>query len=388
MKQGFKLLFVTAVLAVATLVLMPTDPTTSGSETVNDVASAGTTTREQEAVDEFVQIGLDAGLPMEAAEELARYMESPDEMSIAEFLERMVSIAEFDFRSDPATLPNSVDLRLGETAMDFADHLYDGKWNEFVSGMGLENAAIVRQVITEWEALGREINGLFRSGEIGMAEYVEAMPSMDDLFEGLRPHLTSEQLVEIGANHEAWLEYGAQQRAAASQYYREAGYRSGVYDAVDLGDMNLARERIQSGEDVNAATLDGRWSPLRLAAYNGDIDMARMLIDSGANTNWTAVDGSSALTDAAMNGHDDMVLLLLEAGADMDYRHPEIPGSTALVHAAQQNHTHVVKALLGEGASVDGMIGEMALSWARDYANREMEQMLLDAGARRSGWIF
>ena len=84
----------------------------------------------------------------------------------------------------------------------------------------------------------------------------------------------------------------------------------------------------------------------------------------------------------------DSILLLLEAGADMDYRHPEIPGSTALVHAAQQNHTHVVNALLGEGASVDGMIGEMALSWARDYANREMEQMLLDAGARRSGWIF
>ncbi len=108
--------------------------------------------------------------------------------------------------------------------------------------------------------------------------------------------------------------------------------------------------------------------------------MARLLIDSGANTNWTAADGSSALTDAALNGHDDMVRLLLEGGADMDCEHPEITGQTALVQAAQQNHTHVVETLLGEGASVDGMTGELALSWARDYGNSEMERMLRDAG--------
>jgi len=381
MKKLYVLFLATAALAVAISVLVPTSPTVSEPETVNDPVTAETTIGESEPNDEYVQIGLDAGLSLEAAEEIARYVESPGEISAAEFMERIVGIAEDNLRSNPATLPNAVELRLRETAMEVGDRMYEEKWSEFVSGLGLQDPGIVRRVITDWEARGREINDLFRAGEMDREEYVVARPSMEDLLEGLRPHLTAGQLAEIEANHEAWLEYGAQQRAAALQYYQEAGYRSGVYGAVNLGDLDLARERIRAGEDVNAATLDNRWSPLLLAAYNGDVEMARLLIDSGANTNWTAADGSSALTDAALNGHDGMVRLLLEAGADIDYEHPGIAGQTALVHAAQQNHTHVVETLLGEGASVDGMTGELALSWARDYGNSEMERMLRDAGA-------
>ncbi len=92
------LLPATAALAVAIFVLVPSSPTVSEPETVDDRATADTMIGEPKLNDEYVQIGLDAGLSLEAAEEIARYVESPGEISTAEFMERIVGIAEDSLR--------------------------------------------------------------------------------------------------------------------------------------------------------------------------------------------------------------------------------------------------------------------------------------------------
>lgn len=382
MKNLHTQLLAAAVLAVAVLVLVSTDPTTPEPETVNDVASAESTTREYEAVDEFVQIGLDAGLPMEAAEEIARMAENPNPEGISEFVGRLINIIETDLPSDPENLPNAAWLRPPASPMEMAEVQYTNKWEEFVNGMELENADAVRRILTEWEAQKFEVNRMFRDGEIGSEEFAHVMLDMDDLQQRLEPHLSSNQLVDIAANNEAWLDYSATQRADMSQYFRDMGYRSGVFNTVDLDDVASTRALIRAGENVNAVTLDGKWTPLLRASGNGNVEIARMLIDAGAEINWESIDGNSALAEAAANGHTEMVRLLAEEGADLDYINDALPYYTPLVHAAQQNHAHVVQELLDQGAGVEGMTGALALSWAKDYGNREMENMLRGAGAR------
>lgn len=382
MKKGPRLLLATAVLAVAFLVLVRPDQIFDELETANEVKPTESPTLENEAIDELVQIGLDAGLPMEAAEEIAEMAENPNLESVPEFAGRLVEIIEADLSSDPADLPNAAWLRPSGSPMELAEVQYTSKWKEFVEGMELQNTDAVRRILTEWEAQKFEVNRMFRDGEISPEEFARVMPDVNHLWQILAPHLSQNQLVDITANHEAWLDYSATQRADMSQYLRSMGYRSGVFNTVDLDDADLTRTLIRAGENVNSVTLDGKWTPLLRASGNGNVEIARMLIDAGSEVNWVSVDGYSALTEAATNGHTDMVRLLAEEGADLDFVSDALPYYTPLVHAAQQNHTHVVRELLDQGADVEGMTGTLALSWARDYGNGEMEQMLRGAGAR------
>ena len=382
MKQGFKLLLATAPLAVAALILLRTNPTRVEPETAIEVAPAETPTLEREPVDELVQMGLDAGLPMEAAVEIARFAESPDSNGIPELMERLMDIIESDLPSNPEYLPNAVWLHPPSSPMELAETQYTNKWEAFIDGMELENPDVARRILTEWEAQKFEVNQIVRDGEIRPEEFIHVTPDEDDLRKSLAPHLSPNQLVDIVANHEAWLDYSAAQRADMSQRFRDLGYYSGVYNTVDLDDAASTRVLIQAGENVNASTLDGKYTPLMRAADNGNIEIARMLIEAGAEVNWVSINGYTALTEAAVKGHTDMVRLLAEEGADLNYVSDALPYYTPLVHAAQQNHTHIVRELLDRGAGVEGMTGTLAMSWAREYGNGEMERILRAAGAK------
>jgi len=94
--------------------------------------------------------------------------------------------------------------------------------------------------------------------------------------------------------------------------------------------------------------------------------------------------GDSVLRAAARWGHVDAVNLLIAAGADVNYYREPLPVATALMVAARSGSTDTVKALLEAGADATGPAGRASLAEAIYLGNREMEQLLIEAGAEQS----
>ncbi|MBR9872010.1 MAG: ankyrin repeat domain-containing protein [Gammaproteobacteria bacterium] len=149
-------------------------------------------------------------------------------------------------------------------------------------------------------------------------------------------------------------------------------------------------------------------------AANEDREVLNLLTQ-GVNPNPTTAAGESALMVAAANGNRRIVRLLLAAGADVNGE--DAAGYTPVIHASESGHLSVVRALLAAGANVnvsqngesllmkvvgsgDLLTAEMllaagadvnyrsddgrsALDLARARNNRDLEMLLIHAGATR-----
>lgn len=65
--------------------------------------------------------------------------------------------------------------------------------------------------------------------------------------------------------------------------------------AVNHDRPNLVRLLLDEGADINAATNDGNYTPLILAAMKDAVDIAKFLIEMGADKNYRAPDGQTAM---------------------------------------------------------------------------------------------
>ncbi len=96
----------------------------------------------------------------------------------------------------------------------------------------------------------------------------------------------------------------------------EAGDRAAI-DAVQRGDTEALAALIQRGIDVNRPVTSDSWPLLAIAVRNGKIEVARQLIAAGADLN--AEDGWQGRTPyqwAVKEQHEQIVELLAQAGAD------------------------------------------------------------------------
>lgn len=89
-----------------------------------------------------------------------------------------------------------------------------------------------------------------------------------------------------------------------------------IHTAVISGDIEVVRQHIQAGSDINAADPFAGSSPLITAATFGKTDIAKVLIAAGADVNFTNGDGATALHSAAFFCHPEIVDALLSAGVD------------------------------------------------------------------------
>ena len=89
-----------------------------------------------------------------------------------------------------------------------------------------------------------------------------------------------------------------------------------LHTAVISNNIDVIKQHIKAGSDLNVKDPMGGSSPLISAALFGKTEMAKRLIDAGADLNIQNNDGSTALITAAFFCRTDIVKLLLEKGAD------------------------------------------------------------------------
>src|SRR5262245_1295656 len=94
-----------------------------------------------------------------------------------------------------------------------------------------------------------------------------------------------------------------------------AAERAALADAAERSDKAAVRSRLQTGNDVNAAQVDGP-TALHWAAYNDDAETVALLLRAKANVNAVNRYGVPPIAQACTNGSAAIVKLLLEAGAD------------------------------------------------------------------------
>eukprot|EP00899_Mesostigma_viride_P006901 jgi/Mesvir1/16211/Mv08469-RA.1 len=150
------------------------------------------------------------------------------------------------------------------------------------------------------------------------------------------------------------------------------------------GDEGGLLERLEAGDDVNAADGVDERTALHEAAAAGHVDIMGVLFRHGARVDVQSKTGNTPLHLAAWNGRDQAVRLLLTHGANAGLRTQS--GNTPLHWAAKHGHVAVVALLAQAGhaqvcLSVQNNDGDTPLHLACRLGHREVVQLLMAAGA-------
>jgi beta-lactamase regulating signal transducer with metallopeptidase domain len=156
-------------------------------------------------------------------------------------------------------------------------------------------------------------------------------------------------------------------------------------EAAEAGRMDIVRHYLDAGIDVNTVA-EGDGTALIGAARGGQLEMSQFLIERGADVNLLSRGDGNPLIAAAGSGSVEIVRLLLDEGADIG---AVVPGDEdALITASAQGRAEVVRLLIERGADVNASVRaddneiRTALRMARRGQHHDVEQILLDAGAR------
>ena len=101
----------------------------------------------------------------------------------------------------------------------------------------------------------------------------------------------------------------------------------GIHTAVALGNLDVVRQHIRAGTDLNEKDAYGS-SPLIVATTFGKTNVAKALIENGADMTIGNNEGSTPLHISAFLCYPEIVEALLKAGADKHAKNNM--GSTAL----------------------------------------------------------
>ena len=113
----------------------------------------------------------------------------------------------------------------------------------------------------------------------------------------------------------------------------------------------LRDNRFDVRDDAVNCARDNAMTPLMHAARLGDLEIARELLALGAELNARNIDGNNALWLACYGGNLDLIDLLLAAGIDADNVNDN--GATCLMYAASAGKAATVARLLAAGANIE-----------------------------------
>jgi len=121
-----------------------------------------------------------------------------------------------------------------------------------------------------------------------------------------------------------------------------------LHTAVVTDNLEVIRQHIKAGSDLNVPESTHGSSPLITAAAIGRTEAAEILINGGADINYKNEDGSTALHTAIAFIKTKVAKILIDSGIDLDTKNND--GSTALHTAAFFCNIEIVEALLEKGA--------------------------------------
>ena len=140
-------------------------------------------------------------------------------------------------------------------------------------------------------------------------------------------------------------------------------------------------QAIMQRPDLNLTDIEpGTWSPLMSAAEVGDLEIARQLLALGADVNHRGGDDRTALARAVFSSHPDMVALLVKHGASLTVEGPSI--GVPLILAEKK--PEIIRILLDAGANPDvknSYRGETVLHTAAMNGDAAIAEMMLEAHA-------
>lgn len=146
--------------------------------------------------------------------------------------------------------------------------------------------------------------------------------------------------------------------------------------AVQAGQVELVRELIKRGADVDVVSGDG-FTPLGAAGFRGDAVLVKVLLKAGAKPSVVGASGQTALHLASLAGRSEAVRLLWPVS---DPLQPNAQGRHAFAEAAFHGQLAVMAQMAGAGfdpatpalngldamhASVLGRQAQ-AMAWLRD----------------------
>ena len=155
--------------------------------------------------------------------------------------------------------------------------------------------------------------------------------------------------------------------------YSDEAFRYAAHD----GNIDLVRQAIASGTEVDAADPVQGYTALLMAAYNGHADVVKLLIDNNAKVDARDREGKTPLIHASSGPFAKAAGLLIDGGADVDAAE-STEGFTSLMTAAALGQTEVVQLLLRRGAdkNLSDADGDTALSHAKNAGHQEIVKLL------------
>ncbi|MBK1878823.1 ankyrin repeat domain-containing protein [Pelagicoccus mobilis] len=153
--------------------------------------------------------------------------------------------------------------------------------------------------------------------------------------------------------------------------------RSPLDAAASNGDLESVRLLLASGVPATNV-IDPAW--------RGYADIVKTLLDAGADINAPDQFSGNALNAALYGQKPEMAKFLIEQGVDLTTRAPRGPDETPTLLWAAYNiagDSSVAELMLHKGAdpNISSALGETALDWARLRNNKDLEKVLLNAGA-------
>lgn len=189
------------------------------------------------------------------------------------------------------------------------------------------------------------------------------------------------QLVAMGANVNAADKDGVTALHASLRYQFD---NTSVYKPASFAGiryLTVVKYLIEQGADVNRTTLRDNVSPIHTAVSNGFLDAVAVLIARGAGVNARTATGATPLVKALR--YPDVVKLLISNGADVSSRNSA--GWTALhVSTDLEDRPEIARLLIARGADVNasGLDGRTPLHQAAKYQAEKMAVLLISSGAR------
>lgn len=161
---------------------------------------------------------------------------------------------------------------------------------------------------------------------------------------------------------------------------RDNSGRTPLHQAVEKGQITVARFLLDHGAEVNLRDNSGR-TPLYRAAASGNKAMVEFLLSRKADPQIADGDGALPLHESVWLGYKSIVELLLAGGTPVDARTRN--GATPLQFAARDDRKAVAETLIAAKANVNARSDSQStpLHWAAQYGHASLVSLLLANGA-------